>query len=387
VTGASPAASKSTEDAPQSHNTALLAGRDGALVALYRKRFIQSDEPGIAAGRAPCVLDVPGLGRLAILICKDAERDDLLHEALAALADAPLSSRRLLLNPAIIQPSPGAKLAWSAAVASLARRWEEVCATHGVTLLRCDHRMMGGGGGLGTSIVVTPTHTVLCNPKAAVCAAFVLPALPHETAALAFLRPPERVRTERQDNTGNRFVAQQLSLASGQVTTVGLARNVFVWVAADGKTVMTCRLLQSVPGLPTALVTCPSRIVASRIVDGCHVLVTLADGCTYSLGDVTAVTVAVSTSLTLLSSDPVAEHPIASPAAVAVDTVCVALGERHRLQVAADDPTIVQLLCRDASSPLWRFACVVVVVVVWKAREKNPPLPNHSELAFRMTVR
>jgi hypothetical protein len=333
-------------------DTALLAGRDGALLALYRKRFIQSDELGIAAGQTPCVVDVPGLGRLVILICKDAERDDLLHEALAALGDAPPQSRRLLLNPVIIQPSLGAKPGWSAAVASLTRRWEEVCTANDITLLRCDHRMLGGGGGLGTSIVVTPVHTVLCNPKGSICRAYLPPAKPHSADALAFLRPPERERTERQDNTGNRFVAQQLNTMGSEVIGVGFARNVFIWLAADRKTVIGCRLLQPVPGQPVILATCPSRIESAHITGECRVVVTLVDGGVYLLGDVTASNAGVAPSLTLL---PAGEHPTSSPAAGCKDSREVTLGERHYLQIAKDDPMFVHLLRSDGSAPLWRY--------------------------------
>eukprot|EP00746_Dinoflagellata_sp_MGD_P073146 gnl/MRDRNA2_/MRDRNA2_29694_c0_seq1.p1 gnl/MRDRNA2_/MRDRNA2_29694_c0~~gnl/MRDRNA2_/MRDRNA2_29694_c0_seq1.p1 ORF type:complete len:693 (-),score=117.50 gnl/MRDRNA2_/MRDRNA2_29694_c0_seq1:357-2435(-) len=143
--------------AEQWYTTTVVLGPDGRAVGAYRKRRIHRHEIQVAGDR-PLTFEVPGFGRIGVLICLDAEDDALLEEMVAL-------GVRCVINPIHI-PVPGLNASrgskglalrqWRVALDSFARRLEWWSAQHCMFFVRCD---LPFPGGLGTSQVIGPEKT------------------------------------------------------------------------------------------------------------------------------------------------------------------------------------------------------------------------------------
>ncbi|WP_146586770.1 carbon-nitrogen hydrolase family protein [Puniceibacterium confluentis] len=124
-------------------NTALVINPDGAIVARYAKMFpFRPYEAGITAGTEFCVFDVPQVGRFGLSICYDIWFPETTRQLTSMGAE-------VLLNPVLTGTTDrDAELAIARATAAQFQCY--VFAVNGL-----------GAGGVGKSIVVDPSATVL----------------------------------------------------------------------------------------------------------------------------------------------------------------------------------------------------------------------------------
>jgi hypothetical protein len=126
--------------------TALVLDPAGSLACTYRKRAIPSDTGTLSAGDSIGYFDTE-FGRVAVMICYDAESDAFVEETLAA---APV----LVVNPIHIGAGFGGGGAderhnqWRVAIESMSRRMDYIVATSGCCCgwVRCDQPHPVGRG-------------------------------------------------------------------------------------------------------------------------------------------------------------------------------------------------------------------------------------------------
>ena len=200
--------------------TAVVFGPDGQVLGRYRKR--KPTNATLAAGSEALVLDTP-FGRLAVLICFDLENADMFAELVAARPN-------LVLNPIWI-PAPRSfsshsieqrSSTWSVALETVSRRFEALASEHDLVLVRCDMPVSAVPaalcvpsapqpltGALGSSLVITQ-HGSFYAPTMDECVLLVeVPR--HSPRTPSFPGSAiELMRSERADNTGNRFSVRHL---------------------------------------------------------------------------------------------------------------------------------------------------------------------------------
>ncbi len=124
-------------------NTAVVINPDGHIVARYAKMFpFRPYEAGITAGTEFCVFDVPEVGRFGLSVCYDLWFPETTRQLTSMGAE-------ILLNPVLTGTTDrDAELAIARATAAQFQCY--VFAVNGL-----------GAGGVGKSIVVDPSSTVL----------------------------------------------------------------------------------------------------------------------------------------------------------------------------------------------------------------------------------
>ncbi len=124
-------------------NTASVIGPDGNIVASYRKMFpFRPYEAGIEAGTDFCVFDVPGAGRFGLSICYDIWFPETTRQLTSQGVE-------VLLHPVLTGTTDrDAELAIARATAAQFQAY--VFDVNGL-----------GAGGIGRSMVVDPSATVL----------------------------------------------------------------------------------------------------------------------------------------------------------------------------------------------------------------------------------
>ncbi|KMK65740.1 carbon-nitrogen hydrolase family protein [Puniceibacterium sp. IMCC21224] len=124
-------------------NTAVVINPDGQIVSRYAKMFpFRPYEAGITAGTDFCVFDVPDVGRFGLSICYDIWFPETTRQLTSMGAE-------VLLNPVLTGTTDrDAELAIARATAAQFQCY--VFAVNGL-----------GAGGVGKSIVVDPSATVL----------------------------------------------------------------------------------------------------------------------------------------------------------------------------------------------------------------------------------
>lgn len=196
--------------AEQWYTTTVVLGPDGRAVGAYRKRRIHDHQVQLA-GANPLIFDVPGFGRIGVLICLDAEDDALLEEMVAL-------GVRCVVNPIHI-PVPGLGAArgskglatgqWRVALDSVARRLEWWSAQHGMFFVRCDLPFPGGSG---TSQVIGPDRTETISSMDSDVLKVSL--TPVATTQQLFMKVPSSsyVRSLREENCGPRAKVARVCL-------------------------------------------------------------------------------------------------------------------------------------------------------------------------------
>eukprot|EP01113_Clastostelium_recurvatum_P032828 TRINITY_DN4271_c0_g1_i1.p1 TRINITY_DN4271_c0_g1~~TRINITY_DN4271_c0_g1_i1.p1 ORF type:complete len:657 (-),score=148.59 TRINITY_DN4271_c0_g1_i1:65-2035(-) len=223
---------------PKVYITSVVVGPDGGIVGKYRKRNLTDVgrcEPGSEAG----IFHLPHLNiKIAILICFDIEKQDLLMDTISHSPD-------IIINPVYIggrAVTIGKDLIysnWKSAMETMSRKFEALASEYHFTLVRVDNPFFfssassstttdGGGdnltdndddgdskgcGGMGTSIVVGPYQTTYAPVMTPTCFSVYInnrPRLPRQEDFSVFCHPPSRERTERVDNTGNRYSTKSL---------------------------------------------------------------------------------------------------------------------------------------------------------------------------------
>ncbi|MGY9047586.1 hypothetical protein P775_24065 [Puniceibacterium antarcticum] len=124
-------------------NTAVVINPDGLIIARYAKMFpFRPYEAGITAGTEFCVFDVPNVGRFGLSICYDIWFPETTRQLTSMGAE-------VILNPVLTGTTDrDAELAIARATAAQFQCY--VFAVNGL-----------GAGGVGKSIVVDPSATVL----------------------------------------------------------------------------------------------------------------------------------------------------------------------------------------------------------------------------------
>lgn len=196
----------------QWYTTTVVLGPDGRAVGAYRKRRIHDHQVQVA-GDKPLTFDVPGFGRIGVLICLDAEDDALLEEMVAL-------GVRCVVNPIHI-PVPGLGAArgskglatgqWRVALASVARRFEWWSAQHGIFFARCD---LAFPGGLGSSQVIGPEKTeTISSMDSDVMTVSLTPTAANATNQL-FVKVPSSsyLRSLQEENCGPRAKVARVCL-------------------------------------------------------------------------------------------------------------------------------------------------------------------------------
>lgn len=125
------------------YNTAAVISPQGEVIARYRKMFpFRPYEADVAAGEGFCVFDVPGAGRFGLSICYDIWFPETTRQLTAMGAE-------VLLHPVLTGTTDrDAELAIARATAA-----QFQCYVFDVNGL--------GAGGVGRSLVVDPSATVL----------------------------------------------------------------------------------------------------------------------------------------------------------------------------------------------------------------------------------
>ncbi len=125
------------------YNTAVVINPHGEIVAKYRKMFpFRPYEAEVSAGEGFCVFDVPGVGRFGLSICYDIWFPETTRQLTAMGAE-------VLLHPVLTGTTDrDAELAIARATAA-----QFQCYVFDVNGL--------GAGGVGRSLVVDPSATVL----------------------------------------------------------------------------------------------------------------------------------------------------------------------------------------------------------------------------------
>eukprot|EP00727_Mastigamoeba_balamuthi_P011700 m51a1_g7152 putative actinfragmin kinase (811) ;mRNA; r:336152-339089 len=200
------------------HNTAVLLAPDCSVCATYRKRR----PVGLrhAPGTGPVAVRTP-FGTVSIAICFDVENSDVLDDVLAL-------DPVLVLNPVAIPQRCSGHAAWAVAVDSMRRRFEALAGQRLFTLVRCDHPAEDGG--CGSSQAIGPHATTLAPTPSECCFCTYVDAAPE--GLLQALRPPARLRTAPEDNTGTRYCVRRLDLAGAAVRSA-LVLGPCVVVATD----------------------------------------------------------------------------------------------------------------------------------------------------------
>lgn len=124
-------------------NTSFVINPDGDVVAQYSKMFpFRPYEAGIEAGKEFCVFDVPGVGRFGLSICYDIWFPETTRQMTALGAE-------VLLHP-VLTGTTDREAEISIARATAAQFQCYVVDVNGL-----------GAGGVGRSLVVDPTATIL----------------------------------------------------------------------------------------------------------------------------------------------------------------------------------------------------------------------------------
>lgn len=124
-------------------NTSFVINPDGEVVAQYSKMFpFRPYEAGIEAGKEFCVFDVPGVGRFGLSICYDIWFPETTRQMTALGAE-------VLLHP-VLTGTTDREAEISIARATAAQFQCYVVDVNGL-----------GAGGVGRSLVVDPTATIL----------------------------------------------------------------------------------------------------------------------------------------------------------------------------------------------------------------------------------
>lgn len=127
----------------QIYNTAVVINPDGVIIRRYAKMFpFRPYEAGIAAGTEFCVFDVPDVGRFGLSICYDIWFPETTRMLTSMGAE-------VLLNP-VLTGTTDRDAELSIARATAAQFQCYVFAVNGL-----------GAGGVGKSIIVDPSATVL----------------------------------------------------------------------------------------------------------------------------------------------------------------------------------------------------------------------------------
>jgi predicted amidohydrolase/WD40 repeat protein len=210
--------------------TAIFVGADGNVLGTYRKR--KPTTAHLDGGSQALVVDT-ALGRIAVLICFDIENADILHETLQAKPDIILNPIYILAPPTLTtQPIELRSSTWNIAMESVSRKFEALATEHSLTLVRCDlpchaplsllgnHHPSGHtrelirfSGALGSSLIVDRVGSYYA-PSMQDCSMVVEThnRLGSHSTAPRDLRgsPLLYMRSERVDNTGNRFAVKCL---------------------------------------------------------------------------------------------------------------------------------------------------------------------------------
>ncbi|KAH3761370.1 actinfragmin kinase [Pelomyxa schiedti] len=224
------------------HISAVLLGPSGTIVGCYRKqRPLNSCH---TPGNSPGVFDTP-YGKIALLICFDIENEDVLQ---ATLALNPF----LILNPVFIPSgmdsdwqSPVARTKWAVARDSMRRKFEALMGEKMITLVRCDMAFFLGGNGSSQSI--GPYNTVMA-PTIQDCHFYTFADIPPHNFWVGPV--PERCRTAKEDNTGNRYLVKLLPVPK-ETSLISASGKLIATAALTGSRVrisstFTCAELCSV---------------------------------------------------------------------------------------------------------------------------------------------
>jgi len=164
------------------------------------------------SGDRPLLFRLPGLGRVAVLICLDAEDAQLRDEVIRLGA-------RVVINPIHIPATDGAQPQWQVALDAMGENFSHVCNAHRITWLRCDLPFphgMGSSQAVGAEL----TH------RAASMDCHVLPVLVYPPPGTCghiplLVKVPDnsRERDRREQNCGARCTVSSL-LMNGQVIQI-----------------------------------------------------------------------------------------------------------------------------------------------------------------------
>eukprot|EP01098_Paradermamoeba_levis_P010088 TRINITY_DN4221_c0_g1_i1.p1 TRINITY_DN4221_c0_g1~~TRINITY_DN4221_c0_g1_i1.p1 ORF type:complete len:394 (+),score=110.92 TRINITY_DN4221_c0_g1_i1:115-1296(+) len=193
----------------KTYTTTMFLDPKGEVTGFYRKRRpTQSASSG--AGDRMEIVSTP-FGKVSLMLCFDVENADILEENL-------LHHPLFLLNPTYI-PLPSnssGDLMWSnwrVGMETMARKFEQMAKQRKVTIVRCD---FAAPCAMGTSITVAPHHTVYAPIWSDIIFSVFIELDPETNVFEG--REPERERTERVDNTGNRYAIKNLVVTAAPLS-------------------------------------------------------------------------------------------------------------------------------------------------------------------------
>eukprot|EP00747_Dinoflagellata_sp_TGD_P212762 gnl/TRDRNA2_/TRDRNA2_85811_c0_seq1.p1 gnl/TRDRNA2_/TRDRNA2_85811_c0~~gnl/TRDRNA2_/TRDRNA2_85811_c0_seq1.p1 ORF type:complete len:926 (-),score=105.35 gnl/TRDRNA2_/TRDRNA2_85811_c0_seq1:337-3114(-) len=192
------------DDPGRYYITSVVIGPNGQGVGAYRKRRIHNHDKQ-AKGDRPLIFDVPSLGRVAVLICLDAEERSLRDEVLRLGA-------RCVVNPVHIPASSEARAQWQVALDAMAENFNRICNEHGVAWIRCDLPLPDG---MGTSQIIDSEFTQrVSSADAEVLPAFILPSRSSSAYIPFLMNVPDnsRGRQRPEQNCGARCTISTVPL-------------------------------------------------------------------------------------------------------------------------------------------------------------------------------
>jgi len=163
-------------------------------------------------GDRPLVFCVPGLGKVALLICLDAEDACLRDEVLNLGA-------RCVLNPIHIPCGDGTRTQWQVALDAMGENFSHVCHARGITWVRCDLPFPHGMGSSQT-IGAEYTHAAASMDSQAL-SVLILPPPSSSGHIPLLMNVPDnsRERQRCEQNNGARCTVSSIML-DGKVTAL-----------------------------------------------------------------------------------------------------------------------------------------------------------------------
>ena len=204
-------------DSHRFYVTTVVLGPDGLAVGAYRKREIHRHDVQLQGDR-PLVFGVPGLGKVAVLICLDAENRTIRDEVVGLNA-------RVVVNPIRIPSSvKQTDDQWRVSLESIGEQFEHMCRESGITWLRCD---MPYPQGRGTSQAIGPERTQqVASMRAEALPVLIMPELSSELK-LKVAPAGTKTRTRKESNCGARCTVSGVRLPdSDSVIGMGFTYHV-----------------------------------------------------------------------------------------------------------------------------------------------------------------
>eukprot|EP00927_Polykrikos_kofoidii_P060120 TRINITY_DN55185_c0_g1_i1.p1 TRINITY_DN55185_c0_g1~~TRINITY_DN55185_c0_g1_i1.p1 ORF type:complete len:905 (-),score=105.46 TRINITY_DN55185_c0_g1_i1:69-2783(-) len=209
------------EGKPSFYITSVVVGRDGRAIGAYRMRKIHNEQVQLRGDR-PLVFNVHGLGKVAVLICQDAEDPGLQKEVLDL-------GVRCVLNPISIPgmfetDAEAGQRAWQSAIDHIADRFTYICYSSGITVVRCDRPYPNG---LGSSQIVGPEFTYrTCDMNQQVLSVCILPPASSSGHVPLLMKVPavSYCGDELKQNCGSRCTISS-AFVDGRVTSMHFYRS------------------------------------------------------------------------------------------------------------------------------------------------------------------